>query len=376
MALVRLPGLVDAHVHLREPGYTHKEDFHSGTVAALAGGVVAVLDMPNTLPPTGTPEALVEKGQLAAQKAVCDVGLFVGATTDYLDAYLPVAERACGLKIYVSDTFGSLRIESLDLMHRFFRGWAERGASAGYRGRGIASGIGPIAVHAEGLMLPVCLALSHLYDVPLHVVHVSRRGEIELIRTAKERGYPVTCEATPHHLFLTDEDAHRLGPLGDMRPRLATPDDVAALWENLAWIDLFATDHAPHTRAEKAASGPHASPPPGVPGVETMLPLLLTAVHEGRLTEADIVARCADAPRRVYGLPAPPDTYVEVDVDATYILDPAVMHTRVGWTPFAGRELKGRLERVVLRGVPVYEGDRVQARPGSGRVLFGADQPG
>jgi dihydroorotase (multifunctional complex type) len=372
MAIIRLPGLVDAHVHLREPGYEHKEDFTSGTCAALAGGVTTVLDMPNTNPPTSTPERLAEKARLAAAKAVCDVGLFVGATNTEGDAYLPVAERACGLKIYVNDTFGSLRIDTLEMMHRLFRSWAEKASQVGYRMRGAPKGLGPIAAHAEELMVPVCLALSHLYETPLHIVHVSRRSEIELIRKAKERGLPVTCEVTPHHLFLSIEDLPRLGALGDMRPRLATPDDVAALWEHLDVVDIFATDHAPHTLAEKGvgASAAPAAPPPGVPGLETMLPLLLTAVHEGRLDVQDIVARCVDNPRRIYGLPEQPETWVEVDVDVAYTLSNAGLKTRVGWTPFAGRRVYGRVERVVLRGEIVYQDGAVLARPGCGRVLF------
>ncbi len=162
MTKLRLPGLVDAHVHLREPGYTHKEDFFSGTVAALAGGVTVVLDMPNTNPPTATPERLSDKARLAAAKAVCDVGLFVGATNTHADAYLPAARHACGLKIYVSDTFGSLRIDTLELMHRLFRTWAEQAARDGYRRDGRTTGLGPITVHAEELMLPVCLALAQI----------------------------------------------------------------------------------------------------------------------------------------------------------------------------------------------------------------------
>jgi carbamoyl-phosphate synthase/aspartate carbamoyltransferase/dihydroorotase len=340
-------------------------------VAALAGGVVTVLDMPNTKPPTDTPQRLLEKARLAQAKAVCDVGLFVGATTTELDAYLPVAARACGLKIYVSDTFGSLRIESLELLHRFFRTWAERAAECGgYRNQGVAGGLGPVAVHAEELMLPVCLALANLYGTPLHIVHVSRRSEIELIRKAKEQGYNVTCEATPHHLFLTDVDAARLGPLGDMRPRLVTADDVAALWENLAYIDLFATDHAPHTLQEKQSQ--EAAPPPGVPGVETMLPLLLTAVHEERLTLEDVIERCAHAPRRIYGIPEPEESYIEVDVDAEYELAHEAMRTRVGWTPFVGRRVRGKVSRVVLRGHEVFREGELHAAPGSGKVLFGA----
>ncbi len=366
MATIQLPGLIDAHVHLRQPGFPHKEDFSSGTAAALAGGVTMVLDMPNTIPPTSTPALLAEKVALAAAGARCDVGLFVGATSSDVDAYLPAGQHACALKIYVSDTFGSLRIETLDLMHRFFRTWAERADSIGYRMQGAAGGIGPIAVHAEELMLPVCLALSRIYAVPLHIVHVSRRSEIELIRAAKDASFPVTCEATPHHLFLSTDDLPRLGTRGDMRPRLAMPDDVAALWENLEVIDIFATDHAPHTLAEKAGD----APPPGVPGVETMLPLLLTAVHEGRLTLDDVVSRLTTHPRRIYGLPAQTDTFVEVDVDARYTLRDEEQHTRVGWTPFAGREVFGRVERVRLRGEIVFEAGEVLAVPGSGQVLF------
>lgn len=374
MTILRLPTLVDAHVHVREPGYEHKEDFFTGTAAALAGGVVTILDMPNTLPPTDTPARLLDKAQRAQGKIVCDVGLFVGATTTELDAYLPVAHKACGLKIYVSDTFGSLRIESLELLHRFFRGWAECAeAHGGYRSDGVAGGLGPIATHAEELMLPVCLALGNLYGTPLHIVHVSRRSEIELIRKAKERGYQVTCEATPHHLFLTDADASRLGPLGDMRPRLVSADDVAALWENLEFIDLFATDHAPHTLQEKEGSN---SPPPGVPGVETMLPLLLTAVHEDRLTLDDVIERCAHAPRRIYGIAEPDESYIEVDADAETVLSHEMMHTRVRWTPFAGQRVRGKVKRVVLRGAEVFRDDELLAAPGSGKVLFGAAEHG
>ena len=396
MTTLRLPGLVDAHVHLREPGYTQKEDLHSGTCAALAGGMTTVLDMPNTVPPTSTPANFQEKVRLAGAKAVCDVGLFVGATVADVDAYLPVASQACGLKIYVNETFGSLRIEELGLLHRLFRTWAQRADELdGWRqaapdaGKGSDKAVqassptlGPVAVHAEELMVPVCLTLSHLYDLPLHIVHVSRRSEIELIRDAKEKGIPVTCEATPHHLFLTAEDYERGGNRFDMRPKLAAPDDVAALWENLDIIDIFATDHAPHTFSEKgmrspgeveekgAPAGGAQSPLPGVPGVETMLPLLLTAVDAGQLDLDDLLLRCLENPRRIYGLAEQEQTWVEVEMDKVYELDDAGMHTRCGWTPFAGRTVKGRVAKVVLRGETVFDGERVLAAPGSGRVLF------
>lgn len=370
MTTIILPGLIDAHVHLREPGYTHKEDFYTGTCAALAGGVTVVLDMPNTDPPTNTPERLSTKRALAASKTVCDVGLFVGATSDQptgslKDAYLPAAEQACGLKIYVSETFGSLRIDELGLMHGFFRTWAEKARSTGYRTADNPGGIGPIAVHAEDLMLPVCLNLSQLYDVPLHVVHVSRRSEIELIRRAKERGLPVTCEVTPHHLLLNVEDLPNLSVRGDMRPRLGSADDVAALWEHLSVVDIFATDHAPHTLEEKNG----ADGTPGVPGVETMLPLLLTMVHRDELSLEDILLRCHSRPREIYGIPPQPDTQVEVDTEVSTTLSDQLMLTKCGWTPFAGMEVRGKIEKVTLRNQIVFDGERITAHPGSGKVL-------
>ena len=147
---------------------------------------------------------------------------------------------------------------------------------------------------------------------------------------------------------------------------------MAALWANLDVVDIFATDHAPHTLAEKGigASTPPSAPPPGVPGVETMLPLLLTAVHAGRLALTDITTRCIDAPQRIYGIPVQPDTYIEVDVDTPFVLRNEALLTKVGWSPFADQTLYGQVERVILRGELAYANGTVLAAPGSGHVLF------
>lgn len=312
MSLLRLPGLIDPHVHLREPGLTHKEDLLSGACAALAGGFTTVLDMPNTRPPTADAERLAEKTRLAAAKAVCDVGFFVGAVNDASPATVAAAgARACGLKIYVSETFGSLRIERLETLAAYFAAWR---------------GPGPIAVHAEDAMLAACLALADLYHQRLHVVHVSLRSEIELIRRAKQAGQQVTCEVTPHHLYLSQADLPRLGPLGQMKPPLASEADRQALWDNLAVIDCIATDHAPHTLAEKQGE----NPPPGVPGLETALPLMLLAVSEGRLSLDELIAKMHSNPARIYGLPTSPDTYIEVDAEARYDFPTAGWRTKAG----------------------------------------------
>ena len=351
MALLRLPGLIDPHVHLREPGLTYKEDLFSGTCAALAGGFTTVLDMPNTRPPTSNRRRLIEKIRLASAKAVSDVGFFVAATNDAPPgAAAEAGKLACGLKIYVSDTFGSLRIETLETLAGYFSTWR---------------GPGPIAVHAEELMLPACLSLAELYEQHLHVVHVSLKSEIELIRRSKARGVTVTCEVTPHHLFLTRADAGRLGPYGDMRPRLADEADRQALWDNIDVIDCIATDHAPHTREEKDGE----NPPPGVPGLETALPLMLRAVAEERLSLDDLIAKMHTNPARIYHLPPSLDTWIEVDADARYTIPETGWRTRVGWTPFAGMQACGRVQRVVLRGREVYRDGCVLAQPGSARIV-------
>jgi carbamoyl-phosphate synthase/aspartate carbamoyltransferase/dihydroorotase len=150
-----------------------------------------------------------------------------------------------------------------------------------------------------------------------------------------------------------------------MKPPLGTKADVAALWANLDIVDCIATDHAPHTHAEKKGE----KPPPGVPGLETMLPLLLTAVSEGRLDLERLVDLVHRAPRRVFGLPAQPDTWVEVDTQARYTIANDHLHTKCGWTPFEGMTVQGRVRRVVLRGQTAFEGERIQVKPGYGRVI-------
>lgn len=351
-SLLRLPGLVDVHTHLRVPGGEHKEDFASGTAAALAGGFTQVLAMPNTSPPLVTADVLRATRTAARQAVRCDVGLFAGASPQHVDRLAELGEPAVALKVYLNDTFGPLRVEDLPTLAACFERWPRRKM---------------IAMHAEGQSVAVGIGLAAAFGRPVHFCHISRRDEIELIAAAKAQGLPVTCEVTPHHLFLTDQDAARLGPLGDMRPRLATQADQDALWAHIhTTVDCIATDHAPHTLAEKAG----AAPPPGVPGLETALPLLLTAVAQGRLSLDRLAALMAANPRRIFGLPEQPDTWVEVDTARVYQLTADGLHTKCGWTPFAGTEVVGRVQRVVLRGAVAYDCDEgVLAPPGLGQVI-------
>lgn len=349
MATIRLPGLVDVHVHMREPGATHKEDWDSGTAAALAGGFTTVLAMPNTAPPVTDLATLELVEDAARAKARCDYGHFVGAGPDNATAAATVAHRTVGLKMYLDQTYGPLRLDDLSLWMEHLERWP--------RDR-------PIVAHAEGRSVPAIILLAHLAERPVHICHVARRDEILAIRRAKDHGIAVTCEVAPHHLLLSTADVPCLGEgRAEVRPRLESSVDRDALWEHLEAIDCFATDHAPHLLAEK--DGP--KPPPGYPGLETAVPLLLTAVHEGRLSLEDLVRRLHDAPRRLFGLAEQPDTWVEVDTDAVWTIPERPRYSRAGWTPFAGRAVRGRVQRVVLRGHEAMRDGEVRAAPGTGR---------
>jgi dihydroorotase len=351
MSLIRLPGLMDPHVHLRDPGSEQKEDFTSGTRAALAGGITTVLDMPNNPgAPTVTPEALAAKAARAAERACCDVGFHYGATPRNLATFPAVAPAVFGLKLYLDHTTGALLVERLEEMEAIFAAWpADR----------------PLLLHAEERTVAAALGLLALRPRRAHFCHVSLGAEIRLIAQAKEHGLPVTCEVAPHHLFLSDADLPRLGPYGLMKPPLRTGADVDALWRHLDVIDMIATDHAPHTRAEKESG----TPAYGVPGLQTALPLMLTAVAAGRLTLDRLVALMATTPRRVFGAPEQPETYVEVDTAARWVIRDEDQYSKCGWTPFAGMTAQGQVRAVTLRGREVVRGGVVTAEPGSGRAL-------
>jgi carbamoyl-phosphate synthase/aspartate carbamoyltransferase/dihydroorotase len=203
----------------------------------------------------------------------------------------------------------------------------------------------------------------------VHIAHISLREEVLLIKAAKERGIKVTCEVCPHHLFLTKDDipaiSHGHPGRGEVRPRLATKEDVDALWQNMDVIDCFATDHAPHTIEEKDSD----NPPPGFPGVETLLPLLLTALDLGRLTFDDLIQRSVLNPGKIFNIPQQPDTWVEVDEKSEYEIRAAGQFTRCNWTPFEGWKVKGRVTKVVLRGRTAFEDGRILVEGGYGQNI-------
>jgi len=357
--MLKLPGLIDPHVHVREPGQTHKEDWDTATQAALAGGVTMILAMPNTKPPIFDASTLDLALDSAKQKARCDYAQFVGAGPDNSDIAASLADKTAGLKMYLDSTFGELRLDDMTLWMPHFAKFPKTA---------------PIVLHSESRTMAAGILFAAIYDRPVHIAHISLKEEVLLIKAAKERGIKVTCEVCPHHLFLSSPNhppnSANLGEgkgggwgRTEVRPRLATREDVDALWQNLDIIDCFATDHAPHTLAEKDSD----NPPPGFPGLETLLPLLLTAVSQKRLTIDDIIQRSVINPRKIFNLPEQAETFIEVDENAEYEIHASEMFSRCGWTPFEGWKVKGRVTRVVLRGREAFKDDKVLAEKGFGK---------
>ena len=351
--MLKFPGLTDPHVHVREPGQTHKEDWDTATSAALAGGVTTILAMPNTKPPIFDESTLDLALDSAKGKARCDYAQFVGAGPDNADIVASLAGKSAGLKMYLDSTFGELRLDDMTLWMPHFINFPKSA---------------PIVLHSESRTMAAGILFAAIYDRPVHIAHISLKEEVLLIKAAKDRGIKVTCEVCPHHLFMVsqvsdEERGKKKEGRMEVRPRLATQKDVDALWENLDVIDCFATDHAPHTAEEKDSD----NPPPGFSGLETLLPILLTAVADSRLTIPDIIQKSVVNPRKIFHLPEQTETWVEVDENASDELHASDLHSRCGWTPFEGWKVKGRVTRVVLRGREAFKDGEVLVEPGYGQ---------
>ncbi len=347
--------MLDPHVHLRGLDWSHKGTFASETAAALAGGYWAVLDMPNTSPSTITSEALETKLTAIGAGAVSDWGVYFGASqADNTATYNQIAAQVCGLKMYNNATTGTLLIPDQATRAKHYQAWP---------------GHKPIAVHAEGQTVADILELVRRTRKPTHFCHISTAEEIGFLRDAKAEGLPVTVGVTPHHLYLTESDVMTLGPLGRMKPELKTEADQTALWDAIdeGLVDVVESDHAPHTLAEKFSE----QPPSGVPGLETTLPLLCTAVRDGLLTEDRLIELVALHPQQIFGARPDPETYTLVDLDASFVITRGSLRTLCGWSPFEGMRVAGQVREVWIRGQKVFDGEQILVKPGFGHNLYG-----
>ncbi len=372
-----LPGAIDVHVHFREPGYTHKEDWDTGTAAAAMGGVTTVFDMPNVDPPTGTPEALALK-LAAAEKARVDFGIYGLLGEDNIDQLEAlIAGGVAGFKCFMGNTFGNLPSPSTGAMLEGF----EIVAKHGYR----------VALHAETASIMAwrqkklmaagkSAPLDHLAARPavvaieavaraailaewtgarIHVLHVSSADELRPLAAAKARGVDITAETCPQYLLHDTRDYERLGSLIRINPPVREPHHKDALWQGLrdGTLDMIATDHAPHLPSEKLKNNIWEADC-GWPGVETQMPLMLSAVNDGRLTLEDYVRISAEHPARAWGLfprkgailPGADADITIVDLARAHVIDQDALASRSRITTFHGMRVQGLPIHTLVRG--------------------------
>jgi dihydroorotase len=364
-----LPGVIDAQVHFREPGNTHKEDLATGTTAAVLGGVTAVLEMPNTSPPTTSAALLADKVARLRGRARCDVGFFVGASPDNLGELgeLEMVAGCVGVKVFMGSSTGTLLVADDPSLARVLSEGRRRVAvhaedEERLNARRSIADSGDPASHpewrdAESALRATwrILALARRFGRRVHVLHVTSADELPVLAECRDLA---TSEVTPQHLTLAAPECYqRLGTRAQMNPPIRDESHRAALWEGIrsGLIDVVATDHAPHTLDEKAK--PYPASPSGMPGVQTMLPVMLDHVAAGRLSLERLVDLVCTGPARVWGIAGKGRLAVGYDADLTLVdlearrtLRDADMATRSGWTPFDGMTVTGFPIATIVRG--------------------------
>lgn len=392
-----LPGLIDPHVHLRDQQLAYKETFFSGTAAAAAGGITLVIDMPNNKPVTMNAEALKKRMTLAETQTVVNVAFHSALPENLEEMSQIVKQGAVAFKLYLSQKIGGLDIEDDDAVIRAFSRAGEMKV--------------PVAVHAEDRetlenvkkeMLQAgredleaylkvhspeaelkaierTIKLAKKTSAHIHFCHVSSADGLKTILTAKNMGLPITCEAMPHHLFLSVKHLKRWKALTLADPPLRTEEDVEALWTAFkqGLIDALASDHAPHTIEEKTAESIWKVKP-GIPGLETMLPLLLTQVNEGKLTLTNLIKASSKNPAEIFHIRdrgALTEGFyadlVVVDMKQKYRIDSSKFHSKARYSPFDGWTVKGKPTKTFVNGRLVMDEGEIVAKPGTGKIIRG-----
>lgn len=384
-----LPGVIDTHVHFREPGAEYKEDMETGSRAAVMGGVTAVFEMPNTAPPTTTAEAVADKVARAKSRMFCDFAFYVGATGNNIDelATLETLEGVASIKVFLGSSTGSLLVEDPAKLRELLTKTRRRLSfhaedEARLRARFSHRIEGDVTSHsvwrdAETAYsaTKTLLQLARETGTLVHVLHVSTAEEIELLTAARDIA---TAEVTPNHLTLEASEAYtRLGTKAQMNPPLRDKHHIAALWEGLRQgvIDTLGSDHAPHSLEDKAK--PYPASPSGMPGVQTLVPVMLNHVNAGRLSLSRFVDLTSHGPARVYGIAGKGRLAAGYDADFT-IVDMKAEHTitnewiasRCGWTPYEGRKVKGWPVTTIVRGQIVMRDGEIRETPSGKPVRF------
>ena len=394
--LLVLPGVIDSHVHLRDEEKAYKESFLTGTAAAAAGGVTTVLDMPNNAPLTKSADALRNRMQFAERRILVNVGFYSAFPNSKDEINKIVKEGAVGFKLFMAEQIGELNIDDDEALIDAFKQTGKLHV--------------PVAVHAEDHALlkkaseelklehrdditaflkahnesveleaveRLLLVSRRVDDMHLHFCHISTEKALNAVKDAKQSDKNLTCEVTPHHLLLTKDDYERLGASALTMPPLRTREHVEALWKGITEgsVDVIGSDHAPHALKEKDASSIW-DVKVGVPGLETALPLVLTAVHENKLSLSRAVQLLAEKPAEIFNLTDRGSLergkiadLVAVDFNKKFKVDASRFKSKAKFSPFNGWDVQGKPVKTFVNGVLVMDEEEIVAKPGSGALI-------
>jgi len=393
--LLILPGLIDAHVHLRDEGKAYKEDFYSGTAAAAAGGITTVLDMPNNDPVTMSAETLRNRIRTAERRILVNVGFYSEFPKETKEMKEIVNEGAIAFKLFMVEQIGGLNINN---DHALLEGF-----------KVVSKLKVPVAIHAEdktslkkaeeelkhsdrndieafleahsesieGKAVNRLLGIVKQTNVHVHFCHISTENGLKAVISGKRTGMSLTCEATPHHLLLSVNDLKRKGSLALTMPPVREKRQVESLWSGVldGWIDTLGSDHAPHTLNEKKAKVVWDIRV-GIPGLETMLPLLLTIMKRRRLSIAHLVRMTSEKPAEIFKLKGRgflkegnKADLVVVDLDRRYRIDASKFHSKAKWSPYDGWIIQGKPVKTFVNGQLIMDEEEIVAKAGSGEII-------
>ena len=392
---ILLPGLIDLHVHLRDQQLAYKEDFLTGTAAAAAGGVTLVVDMPNNKPVTMDSFSLKERMKLAEKQVLINVAFNAAFPKRVEEIAEVVKAGAVGFKVYLPNRIGGIDIDDDKLLIAAFREAAAKGVPVAVHAEdrkiledrkrememaGLNDTQAYVKAHppeAEAQSIQRIIQLVKKSGVQVHFCHISSALGLNAVLMAKKAGLPVTCEVTPHNLLLSSERYRRSGFFSLTDPPLRTREDVSALWSALkrGFIDVIASDHAPHAFEEKNVDSVWEAKP-GVPGLETTLSLLLTQVNEGRLSLAELVRLTAEEPAKIFRLSERGfleegkwADLVVVDMKREYEIESSDFLSKARYSPFDGMHVKGKAVKTFVNGRLVMDEGEIIAEAGAGEVV-------
>ena len=392
-----LPGLIDAHVHLRDEGKAYREDFFSGTVAAATGGMTTVLDMPNNEPVTMSVETLENRIRIAERKILVNVGFRSEFPKNIKEIERIVRDGAVGFKLFMASQVGGLYIHDDYAMLEAFRAVGKFKVSTAVHAedeamlkkaedklkRSKQNDVEAfLKVHSADVELKAVkrvLDIAGQTSVHVHFCHVSTKEGLESIEEGKRSGMVITCETTPHHLLLSADDLKHIGLLAMTMPPVRGSQHIEALWDGVrnGWIDILASDHAPHTIEEKNAESVW-DVKVGIPGLETTLPLLFTEVKRGRLSVVDVARLMSERPAEIFKLKGKGYLAEGNDADLTvvdlykrYRIDSSKFLSKAKYSPFDGREVEGKPVKTFVSGQLIMNDGEIVAKAGSGRIIRG-----